>query len=185
MDYVSERLKEIADERPDFDPLACKNVERGKTRHGKVVTYYRKGKGKRVRLPNREDVTEIEFRKAYDGAASGKPIQKPKRSHVRGEFGPPGKPGYVYFVRDGSVAKIGFTTNIRSRIKAIQIACANPLEVLLVMPGTTETEKFFHTMFRDYRVGGEWFSLTGLLAEFAGYEMEASRSMTVMDRKGK
>jgi hypothetical protein len=141
MDYVSERLKEIAAEVAERGPR-FKNLERHKTRHGRIVTYYRVGNGKRFRLPNREDVTDTEFQKAYLAAMSGKVWEKPKRAEVRGEFGPPGKPGYVYFVRDASSVKIGFTTSIKQRMKAIQNACADPLEVLLVMPGTDETEKF-------------------------------------------
>lgn len=169
MDYVSERLREIAQEATVHELNFYKNLERGKTRHGRSTTYFRVGKGKRIRLPNQDEVTDTEFRKAYAAAAMGKPLVKPKRAEVKGDFGPPGKPGYVYFVRDASSVKIGFTSSIKQRMKAIQTACADPLEVLLVMPGTDETEKFFHRMFADYRIGGEWFSLTGLLAEFVGY----------------
>ena len=175
MDYVSERMQEIAKEIADSAldggrPVAgYKNVQRDKTRHGKPVTYYRVGNGKRIRLPNRDEVSEEAFAQAYLAAQNGTVRQKPRRAKVEGKFGPPGKPGFVYFLRDATTVKIGFTTSIRQRIKAIQTGCAEPVELLMVMPGTDETEKFFHALFRDFRIGGEWFSLTGLLAEFVGY----------------
>lgn len=176
MDYVSQRLQEIAvelaEESPSVrPPFKYRHIELHKTRHGRIVTYYRVGNGKRYRLPNRKDVTETEFAEAYEAASLGivRERAKPTRGQVKGKYGSPGKPGFVYFIRNGSSVKIGFTTSIRSRVKNIQTACADPLEVLMVMPGTDETEKFFHTMFRDYRIGGEWFSLTGLIAEFVGY----------------
>lgn len=44
-------------------------VTREKTRHGRVVFYFRRGKGNRIRLP---DLQSPEFKAAYDDALSGK-----------------------------------------------------------------------------------------------------------------
>lgn len=169
MAYVDERISEIEGRPPTRGPF--KNVTKQINRHGKVVYYYREGKGPRIRLPNKDRVTETEFRKAYQAATDGK-CHAP--APERGKVAPPkheiGKPGYVYFVRSGSAVKIGFTTAIKQRIKALQTGSADPVDVLMIMPGTDGTEKFFHDRFRDNHLGGEWFSLVGTLAELVGYK---------------
>lgn len=45
-------------------------VSKERTRHGKIVFYFRRGKGKRMRLPN--DLQSKEFQGAYEAALSGK-----------------------------------------------------------------------------------------------------------------
>jgi hypothetical protein len=39
------------------------------------------------------------------------------------------KPAYVYFVRVGKFIKIGFTTNLRGRLKSFRGTSAEPIEV--------------------------------------------------------
>lgn len=60
--------------------------------------------------------------------------------------------GIVYFVRFQERVKIGFTTNMRSRMSAIPHE-----EVLGTQPGTLADEKRYHRMFAHLRVTGEWF----------------------------
>jgi hypothetical protein len=44
-----------------------RNIDRFVDRHGKLRTYYRFGRGRRIRLPN--DIESLEFLEAYDRAA--------------------------------------------------------------------------------------------------------------------
>lgn len=187
MSYVAQRIAEIQSEianrlaQPTSpkDILHLEHVEVSKTRHGKVVYYYRVGKGERIRLPDRDKVSPSEFVKAYDAAKNGERLYKTeppsKRTPSAGELWPAGRSGHVYFVRSGDTVKIGFSTNINSRLSTLQNANPDNLQILMVMPGTDQTEKFFHEMFADFRIGGEWFSLTGYLAEFVGLNPSKKR----------
>lgn len=170
MAYVDERIAEIEGQPPAHAPF--KNIVKQISRHGKVVYYYRARKGQRVRLPNRDSVTETEFRRAYQEAVLGRkiftrPNHRPTIKEPKMDIG---KPGYIYFAKSGGALKIGFTRSLKGRMQTIQTSCADPVELLMVMPGTEGTEKFFHDRFADNRLGGEWFSLTGTLAELVGYK---------------
>jgi T5orf172 domain len=76
------------------------------------------------------------------------------------------QPGYVYFWRQGDAVKIGFTTTIRQRISKLQIGSAERGELLGVMPGSLDVEKFLHWLFRRNRRDGEWFVLDDELTRF-------------------
>ena len=70
-------------------------------------------------------------------------------------------PGVVYFVELGSRIKIGFSTNLKSRLQTV------PAErVLATMPGTMDDEKAMHERFRDCRVHREWFAKSPELLAF-------------------
>lgn len=72
----------------------------------------------------------------------------------------------VYFVRNGSLVKIGTTVNLKKRMRKLSMSMAN---VLRTEPGGQEVERSFHQRFADYREGNrEWFRLEGALAEFLG-----------------
>jgi hypothetical protein len=167
--YFEQRLKEIAST-PGLVrkvPSKRRNVTRERNRHGKMIYYYRPSKGPRIRLPNPHDVGEAEFQRAYEMAVRGEapvPTQRPRKL-------PPylkdfGETGYVYFLRMGRAVKIGFTRDVRKRMSAIQSSCPAPTEVLKVIPGVVNTERYFHEHFAEYRLSGEWFSLEGDLCAF-------------------
>lgn len=58
----------------------------------------------------------------------------------------------VYFARFGELIKIGFTTNLQTRMASVQ-----PDEVLLTLPGGRPHERALHEVFKQHRVRGEWF----------------------------
>jgi len=61
----------------------------------------------------------------------------------------------VYFIRFGQRVKIGFSANVRERLKAL------PHEsVLKVIPGAPADERRWHAQWQHLRVTGEWFELT-------------------------
>lgn len=56
--------------RPDMPRKLPPYVTRERSRHGRVMLYFRRGKGPRIRLP--DDMQSPEFAEAYDAALSGK-----------------------------------------------------------------------------------------------------------------
>lgn len=62
------------------------------------------------------------------------------------------KAGTVYYLRFADRVKIGFSTNLKSRLQAIPHD-----EVLATEPGTMRQERERHAQFADLRVTGEWF----------------------------
>lgn len=97
---------------------------------------------------------EEELRRERELAAHMRRREKRKRS------------GYVYFIRSGDHVKIGFSSNVRSRLNTIRTACAEDTFVCHVVPGTPRKERVYHKRFAQYRVRGEWFELKGQLAKY-------------------
>lgn len=78
-------------------------------------------------------------------------------------------PGVVYFVRLGSLIKIGFTTNLVQRLRDVPHE-----EVLGVTMGTMRDEKAIHGRFAHLRQSGEWFRPAPDLEEFIAALGEAA-----------
>ncbi len=74
----------------------------------------------------------------------------------------------VYFIatEDGSLVKIGVTTDLMKRFYVIQQGM--PIDVKLVgyLDGGVEVEKAYHRRFAEYRRKGEWFKVEGDLKMF-------------------
>lgn len=76
------------------------------------------------------------------------------------------KPSLVYYLRFGDRVKIGYTTNLPERLKAIPHD-----EVLATEPGTIQDERARHIAFADLRVTGEWFRFEEpLVSHIAGLQ---------------
>ncbi len=75
----------------------------------------------------------------------------------------------VYFIRNGSRIKIGWTTNLRGRLNGLSL----PRDALLfTIPGGPAEEKQLHKRFRSARVGrSEWFEATPALEAFIESEL--------------
>ena len=69
--------------------------------------------------------------------------------------------GFVYFVRvpGGDRVKIGFSANVKKRLGALSTHMGQPLDVLLVIPGTRNTEQNQHALWSYARKRGEWFEI--------------------------
>lgn len=74
--------------------------------------------------------------------------------------------GFIYFVRCGERAKIGFATDVRARLIELQVGSAEILELLGTLPGSREIEGFVHWLFRADHAHGEWFALSSDLQAF-------------------
>lgn len=76
----------------------------------------------------------------------------------------------VYYLRFGDRIKIGYSSNLATRLTVIPHD-----EVLATEPGTRETEQQRHRQFSDLRLTGEWFSMG---AELIGH-IETIRGRTI------
>ena len=74
--------------------------------------------------------------------------------------------GHVYFLRASNTVKIGFSTNLRSRLKSIRTGCPDEAKIVKIVRGGMKVEKSFHDRFAEYRTKGEWFELRGRLAKY-------------------
>lgn len=80
---------------------------------------------------------------------------------------PPLAPSWVYFVQagEGGPIKIGFSSDVGSRIAALQSGHGEPLRLLAMVPGSRPEEKALHGRFAPARVRGEWFRPTAELLD--------------------
>ncbi|NKX16177.1 GIY-YIG nuclease family protein [Brucella pseudogrignonensis] len=143
-----------------------RHIEKNTTRHGKTVYYFRIGKGRRTRLPDPDLVGAAIFNRAYDAAANGQAFKVSEPAALPSYSLEKGTVGYTYFARSGDLVKIGFSKSVPKRLKSISTACPTEIEIIKIIPGTSQTERYFHTHFGSYRQKGEWFRLEGELAMF-------------------
>lgn len=73
----------------------------------------------------------------------------------------------VYFISsDADLIKIGFTTNLSSRLRSLRTAHPKELRILLVLRGSRDDEQGLHRRFAEHRVGREWFKSCRAIEEF-------------------
>ena len=72
----------------------------------------------------------------------------------------------VYFLMVGGNIKIGFTRNLKKRIKNHKTHTSLKIEVLGFFRGSRKTELDLHAHFHDLRVTGEWFRPSADLLAF-------------------
>lgn len=78
------------------------------------------------------------------------------------------KTGCVYFIDtiDGLYVKIGFSYNVRKRLRSLQGGSPKLLELRGWVPGNRTSERKLHKMFATDRFSGEWFIRTDRMDEF-------------------
>lgn len=76
--------------------------------------------------------------------------------------------GYVYFVQAETIAhiKIGWTENLRGRLRGLRTSSPVPLYLLGAIWATMEVERILHSAFEEDRVCGEWFKPHPELLEY-------------------
>lgn len=73
----------------------------------------------------------------------------------------------VYVVGFGPYVKIGFSASAKGkRLRGLQTAIPQKLEVYGYLPGGLDLETDLHKMFEAYRLQGEWFRKRGTLARW-------------------
>lgn len=65
----------------------------------------------------------------------------------------------VYAISDGTHVKIGTSRNVASRIKSMQTANVNRLDLLWAEYGGPDFEAYVHEQLAEFHVRGEWFDL--------------------------
>lgn len=77
------------------------------------------------------------------------------------------KRGYIYFATAGNdgLVKIGFTTNLGSRMRSLSTANAGRMGAEEAFLSYFEAERMVHERFKKDRVRGEWFRLTDEIEE--------------------
>lgn len=80
----------------------------------------------------------------------------------------PGETGHIYVVGNetGEYVKIGWSTQVRRRLLAMQTYIPTSLKIYSVISGSRTTEASLHARFADLRANGEWFRLEGPLLEW-------------------
>jgi hypothetical protein len=72
----------------------------------------------------------------------------------------------VYFIRAGDAIKIGRTTNLAARFRALATASPVPLELLATVSGGRELEAQLHREWQHLHIRGEWFEADEELLRF-------------------
>lgn len=74
----------------------------------------------------------------------------------------------IYFISadETNKIKIGFSNDVKNRLKQLQTSCPFELKVLLLIEGDEAKEKELHIKFKKYRVNGEWFEHVEQLTKF-------------------
>lgn len=76
--------------------------------------------------------------------------------------------GHIYFIQvgnDGDI-KIGYSTNIKSRMSTLQTSIPVTIKLLGYICGDITIEKELHKKFRIFKVKGEWFKCTKDIIDF-------------------
>lgn len=74
--------------------------------------------------------------------------------------------GEVYFIRRHDEIKIGYSTNVESRMRQFRTATTEPIHLVLTIAGTLALERYFHNKFQHLHVAREWFSFRDELRDF-------------------
>ena len=71
------------------------------------------------------------------------------------------KRGFIYVIKCNEFYKIGKANNVEKRLKSLQTANPYTLDVIIVKKAKNSytMETFFHNLFSDKRIHGEWFKL--------------------------
>jgi len=65
---------------------------------------------------------------------------------------------YIYLIEHDSRYKVGYSNNIRRRVKTFNTSHATPCKIIAVVPGDRTLEQEVHKKLVLYHVRGEWFT---------------------------
>jgi hypothetical protein len=98
---------------------------------------------------------------AKDPKPSTKQQAKKHAAEVHRLHAPKERVGLVYFIKFSDRVKIGFTTDLATRMRQLPHD-----EILAVIPGTVSDEQALHKKFDALRITGEWFDNDPRLTDF-------------------
>jgi len=67
--------------------------------------------------------------------------------------------GFIYVVGFGDYIKIGFSTDVPSRLSTLQTSAPEPLKIYATFRGSTDDEANLHQRFATHNSNGEWFRI--------------------------
>jgi hypothetical protein len=73
---------------------------------------------------------------------------------------------YIYAITNGTDIKIGYSSNVKRRLKQLNTGSSINLYVLCTFKGGRELESEIHSMFKKIRYNGEWFRADKELLEY-------------------
>lgn len=82
----------------------------------------------------------------------------------------------LYFISGAGLIKIGITTNLTSRLRAIRNSSPVPVQLIGKMPGCTALEGIIHSRFSGLRKHGEWFADDGQIRRFLQGKVDAGQA---------
>lgn len=85
---------------------------------------------------------------------------------------PKNRPGFVYIIRGEQYYKIGCTTTIKKRLRALDVKAPFAIETVLVIPTEDMSwlEDHLHRRFHQQHHKGEWFKLTASAIQALAHE---------------
>jgi hypothetical protein len=83
---------------------------------------------------------------------------------------------YLIVTEKENVCKIGYSNNPEKRLQSLQTANAERLILSKVITGDKKKEKELHLLFKNYKLEGEWFSLTSEIVDYFNHVSETFSS---------
>lgn len=65
--------------------------------------------------------------------------------------------GFVYILKTGAFAKVGYSRNPDQRLAQLQVNLPEPSKIIARFPGTRSLEYRLHHYLRDHHLHDEWF----------------------------
>ena len=73
----------------------------------------------------------------------------------------------IYFIaQNNNRVKIGYSQDIKKRIKSLKTASSYPLLLLGFIEGNRDVEKYYHEKFNKFHIQLEWFSVSREIIDF-------------------
>jgi len=87
-------------------------------------------------------------------------------------------PGYVYFATfDFASIKVGFATDVKSRLLQMQVSSPEDVTEIESYPGTLADEARIHFLLRDHHIKREWFEWSDEVDDFLEDLVDAQISL--------
>lgn len=85
--------------------------------------------------------------------------------------------GTVYFLHaiNSNTVKVGYTTNLLGRVRAIQLANPETIKLIGSVPGSFHSERAYHQAIWPHHVKGEWFYYNDKVVVFIKNILDRSR----------
>lgn len=128
-------------------------------RHGRRRHYFRRRGVPQTPLPGQPGSPQFEA--AYQAAMNSEPFMRARSRRTW---------GYVYAIRviGFDLVKIGYSTDPKQRLAQLEAGAqmAGGLDMILSFPAKPAVERALHEKFGSSRLFGEWFRLSGDVAQW-------------------